>query len=129
MTVQIKDEVLHLTARDATEEDRATLWPKLVEMYPDFDDYQSWTSRKIPVVRVCSPECRQLADTRAQVTARLRAVDRHRRTRLGEQVRDDGAELRGIPPRALVDLRSVRPTFGNPDQPALDLEDLACHVT
>ena len=52
--MQIKDEVLQLTARDATEEDRATLWPQLVEMYPDFDDYQSWTERRIPIV-VCEP--------------------------------------------------------------------------
>ncbi|MGE5696952.1 MAG: nitroreductase family deazaflavin-dependent oxidoreductase [Candidatus Sericytochromatia bacterium] len=54
VTVQIKDEVLHLTARDATDEERATLWPRLVEMYPDFDDYQSWTERKIPIV-ICEP--------------------------------------------------------------------------
>jgi deazaflavin-dependent oxidoreductase (nitroreductase family) len=54
VTVQIKDDVLHLTARDATDDERATLWPKLVDMYPDFDDYQSWTERKIPIV-VCEP--------------------------------------------------------------------------
>lgn len=54
VTVQIKDEVRQMTARDATDEERATLWPKLVEMYPDFDNYQSWTERKIPIV-VCEP--------------------------------------------------------------------------
>lgn len=54
VTVQIKDEVLQLTARDATDDERATLWPKLVAMYPDYDDYQSWTDRKIPIV-VCEP--------------------------------------------------------------------------
>lgn len=54
VSVQIKDEVLNMTARDATEEERATLWPKLVQMYSDFDDYQSWTERKIPIV-VCEP--------------------------------------------------------------------------
>lgn len=54
VTVQIKDKVLNMTARDATEDERATLWPRLVEMYPDFDDYQSWTERKIPIV-VCEP--------------------------------------------------------------------------
>jgi len=52
--VQIKDEVLNLAARDATEEERALYWPKLVEMYPTYDDYQSWTARKIPLV-VCGP--------------------------------------------------------------------------
>jgi deazaflavin-dependent oxidoreductase (nitroreductase family) len=54
VTVQIKDQLLQLTARDATEDERATLWPRLVEMYPDFEDYQSWTDRRIPVV-VCEP--------------------------------------------------------------------------
>ncbi|SBS74997.1 Deazaflavin-dependent nitroreductase [uncultured Mycobacterium sp.] len=54
VTVQIKDEVLYLTARDATEQERAEYWPKLVEMYSSFDDYQSWTDRVIPVV-ICDP--------------------------------------------------------------------------
>ena len=52
--VQIKDEVLDLKARDATDEERAQYWPKLVEMYPSYDDYQSWTDRVIPLV-VCEP--------------------------------------------------------------------------
>lgn len=50
VTAQIKDEVLHLTARDATEAERSEYWPKLVAMYSSFDDYQSWTDRVIPVV-------------------------------------------------------------------------------
>ena len=54
VTVQIKDEVLALTARDATEAERAEYWPKLTAMYSSFDDYQSWTDRVIPVV-ICDP--------------------------------------------------------------------------
>ena len=54
VSIQIKDEVLELTARDATEAERAEYWPKLVEMYSSFDDYQSWTDRVIPVV-ICQP--------------------------------------------------------------------------
>ena len=54
VSVQIKDEVLHLTARDATEDERALYWPKMVAMYTSFDDYQSWTERVIPVV-ICDP--------------------------------------------------------------------------
>jgi deazaflavin-dependent oxidoreductase (nitroreductase family) len=34
----------------ADPEARARLWPKLVELYADFDNYQSWTDREIPVV-------------------------------------------------------------------------------
>ncbi len=52
--VQIKKDVLDLTARDATDEERAEYWPGLVKMYPSYDDYQSWTDRKIPVV-ICDP--------------------------------------------------------------------------
>ena len=54
VTVQIKDEVLNLTARDATEDERAHYWPKMASMYTSFEDYQSWTDRVIPVV-ICDP--------------------------------------------------------------------------
>jgi deazaflavin-dependent oxidoreductase (nitroreductase family) len=52
--VQIKDEVLDLSARDATDDERAKYWPQLVEIYPAYEDYQSWTDRVIPLV-VCEP--------------------------------------------------------------------------
>ena len=54
VSVQIKDETLYLTARDATEAERTAYWPKLTEMYSSFDDYQSWTDRVIPIV-ICDP--------------------------------------------------------------------------
>lgn len=50
--VQIKSRVRKMHARVATDTERAAYWPRLVEMYPDFDNYQSWTDRVIPVV-VC----------------------------------------------------------------------------
>lgn len=34
----------------ADPEQRARLWPRLVELYADFDTYQSWAEREIPVV-------------------------------------------------------------------------------
>jgi len=37
-------------ARVAEAEERAALWPRLVDLYSDFADYQSWTEREIPVV-------------------------------------------------------------------------------
>jgi F420H(2)-dependent quinone reductase len=54
VSVQIKKEVLTLTARDATDEERAHYWPQLLAMYSSFDDYQNWTDRVIPVV-ICEP--------------------------------------------------------------------------
>jgi deazaflavin-dependent oxidoreductase (nitroreductase family) len=52
--VQIKDEVLALTARLATDDERSRYWAELIAMYPTFDDYRSWTDRVIPIV-VCEP--------------------------------------------------------------------------
>ena len=37
-------------ARVATDEERAELWPRLVELYADFAKYAAWADRKIPVV-------------------------------------------------------------------------------
>jgi F420H(2)-dependent quinone reductase len=54
VSIQIKKEVLNLSARDATDEERAKYWPQLVKMYPTFEDYQSWTDRTIPIV-ICDP--------------------------------------------------------------------------
>ena len=54
VSVQIKKEVLNLNARDATDEERQKYWKQLVDMYPSYEDYQSWTDRTIPIV-VCDP--------------------------------------------------------------------------
>jgi deazaflavin-dependent oxidoreductase (nitroreductase family) len=37
-------------ARTATPDERAELWPRLVDLYADFAKYQKWTERIIPVV-------------------------------------------------------------------------------
>lgn len=50
VTVQIKSRIRQMRARVATDEERAELWPRLVDLYADFDNYQSWTDRQIPVV-------------------------------------------------------------------------------
>jgi F420H(2)-dependent quinone reductase len=54
VTVQVKRDVRRMRARTASPEERAELWPRLLEVYADFDDYQSWTEREIPVV-ICDP--------------------------------------------------------------------------
>jgi F420H(2)-dependent quinone reductase len=54
VSVQIKNEVLHLRARDASAEERAEYWPKLAAEYPPLDDYKTWTDRVIPLV-ICDP--------------------------------------------------------------------------
>lgn len=52
--VQIRGDVRRVRARTASPQERAALWPRLVDMYADYDNYQSWTDREIPVV-ICEP--------------------------------------------------------------------------
>lgn len=42
-------------ARQVGDEEKARLWPHLLSMYPDFDEYQARTDRNIPVFR-CQPQ-------------------------------------------------------------------------
>jgi len=49
-TVQVGSERRSVEAREAGEEERQSLWPRLVEMYPEYDAYQRRTDRRIPVV-------------------------------------------------------------------------------
>lgn len=48
--VQIRSEVRPVRARTASPEERAALWPRLVDLYADYESYQGWTHREIPVV-------------------------------------------------------------------------------
>jgi deazaflavin-dependent oxidoreductase (nitroreductase family) len=48
--VQVGREHQRMRARVASAEERAALWPKLVALYADYANYQSWTDRVIPVV-------------------------------------------------------------------------------
>ncbi|HKV17741.1 MAG TPA: nitroreductase family deazaflavin-dependent oxidoreductase [Mycobacterium sp.] len=52
--VQIRGDRLEMVARDATEEERKRLWPKLIKMYPPYRNYREATDRVIPLV-VCEP--------------------------------------------------------------------------
>lgn len=54
VTVQIGSDTKDFIARTADEDERATLWPHLVDLYADFDTYAAWTQRTIPVV-ICTP--------------------------------------------------------------------------
>ena len=48
--MQVGPEVRAVRARTADAAERAAAWPALVDLYADFDTYQSWTEREIPVV-------------------------------------------------------------------------------
>lgn len=53
--VQVRDQHLSMTARDATEEERRRYWPVLVKMYPPYKGYRDAADRVIPLV-VCEPD-------------------------------------------------------------------------
>jgi deazaflavin-dependent oxidoreductase (nitroreductase family) len=48
--VQVRAEKRAVRARVAGPDERAELWPHLTELYADFDTYQAWTDREIPVI-------------------------------------------------------------------------------
>jgi deazaflavin-dependent oxidoreductase (nitroreductase family) len=50
VAVQIRGERRAMRARTADAEERSALWPRLVDLYSDYDSYQSWTDREIPVI-------------------------------------------------------------------------------
>jgi len=48
--VEVGDQKLRVRAKKADPEEKDRLWPKLVAMYPSYEDYQRRTDREIPVV-------------------------------------------------------------------------------
>lgn len=54
VTIQVGRDRFDLVAHTADDAERAALWPKLVDLYADFDTYAAWTDRAIPVV-ICEP--------------------------------------------------------------------------
>ena len=52
--VEVGKDVLACTARTATDDEKRSLWPRLIAMYASYDTYQARTTREIPVV-ICTP--------------------------------------------------------------------------
>jgi deazaflavin-dependent oxidoreductase (nitroreductase family) len=50
VTVQVGRTRRPMRARVAEADERASLWPRLVDLYADYASYQSWTERVIPVI-------------------------------------------------------------------------------
>ncbi|MER5451010.1 nitroreductase family deazaflavin-dependent oxidoreductase [Streptomyces sp. NPDC002766] len=48
--IQIRADRRPVRARTADPEERSRLWPLLLDVYADFELYQSWAEREIPVV-------------------------------------------------------------------------------
>jgi len=54
--VQIGSTTRRMRARRASAAEKAALWPRLVAMYRDYDDYQARTTRDIPVMILSIPD-------------------------------------------------------------------------
>jgi deazaflavin-dependent oxidoreductase (nitroreductase family) len=52
--VQVRDQVMELSAQDATDDERRLYWRKLTRIYPPYKGYQDAADRRIPLV-VCEP--------------------------------------------------------------------------
>jgi len=52
--IQVRDEVIPVTARTAIEQEKPRLWQIVTAQWPNYDTYQARTDREIPVV-VLSP--------------------------------------------------------------------------
>jgi len=52
--VQIAGERRAMRVRQASASEKQALWPTIVSVYPEFDEYQARTERDIPVM-ICSP--------------------------------------------------------------------------
>jgi deazaflavin-dependent oxidoreductase (nitroreductase family) len=50
VTVQIKDEKFKATARTATPSEKPAMWQHMLDVWPDYSNYQKKTDRNIPVV-------------------------------------------------------------------------------
>ena len=54
-TIQIGGERRRVTIREATPPERQRLWPRMVEIWPDYERYQQRTEREIPLVILSPP--------------------------------------------------------------------------
>ena len=50
VAIQVWGDVIAVTARTGTAQDKQRVWPMMAKQWPGYDDYQAGTKRDIPVV-------------------------------------------------------------------------------
>lgn len=50
VTIQVRDQLIPVTAHTGDAEERKRVWPLMTAQWPDYDNYQQKTERQIPVV-------------------------------------------------------------------------------
>ena len=48
--IQVRGDIIPVTARTGTAEDKQRVWPIMLQQWPDYDKYQKQTERDIPVI-------------------------------------------------------------------------------
>lgn len=48
--IQVWDKVIPVTARTGSADDKKRVWPAMVQVWPDYENYQAGSTRDIPVV-------------------------------------------------------------------------------
>jgi deazaflavin-dependent oxidoreductase (nitroreductase family) len=48
--INVAGERVYVRGREATSEEQARLWRRFLDQFPSFDEYQQFTTRRIPVV-------------------------------------------------------------------------------
>jgi deazaflavin-dependent oxidoreductase (nitroreductase family) len=56
--IQVWSDLIPVTARTATPEEKARLWPTMTAQWPDYDAYQKRTERDIPLV-ILTPRAKE----------------------------------------------------------------------
>ena len=54
LDIMVEGDTQPFIATQASAEQKRDLWPHLLSLYPDFDEYQARTDRDIPVF-ICTP--------------------------------------------------------------------------
>ena len=67
--VQVGPDVFAATARTATAQEKAEIWPRMAEIWPDYDNYAQKTDRNIPVVLLSPHAGEGMPDADAASTA------------------------------------------------------------
>lgn len=67
--VQVGADVFAATARTASDDQKARLWPMMAEIWPDYDAYEAKTERDIPLVVLAPHAAEGMPDRNAASTA------------------------------------------------------------
>ena len=63
VTLRVRNQIVKVHAREASEKESTQLWDPLSKMYPPYDDYRNKTSRRIPILVLEAVESASVSQT------------------------------------------------------------------